>query len=276
MDRQVARLAAGHGERQGRHARRAEGDDRAVFRDDLLVEPDIARQIDIDHEIDALAACLREQARGEIVCLAVENDIGAKAEDGIARRRSTARRGDDARAAPFGELHGVGAHAARRAGNIDGLALDRAGHVHRVIAGHGGNAEAGALDETRPGGQALNEARRQRHIFSRRAEGARPLRVVNPDAIALAETRHASAQRRDHARAVRMGHHARKFRRNLHIGPAFVVGGIDAGRVDPDQDFARGRTRRIHFADLDDLVGRTRFFIPTRAHDVSPCRMRRK
>ena len=69
------------------------------------------------------------------------------------------------------------------------------------------------------------------------------------------------------ARAVGMGNDARKFERP--IGGAFlIVGGVDAGGVQPDEHLTRPSARYFHIADFDYLLGETTFFVPTCQHVI--------
>src|SRR4029079_5984051 len=67
-----------------------------------------------------------------------------------------------------------------------------------------------------------------------------------------------------------MGNDARKFERRA--GGAFlVVGGVDAGGVQPDEHLSRPGAWCFHVADFDDLFGGTTFFVPPCQHVILPC-----
>ena len=79
----------------------------------------------------------------------------------------------------------------------------------------------------------------QRDIFGRGAEGAAvALAVEQPDALAELEPRHAVADLIDDPGAVAVGNHARIFHRAIAAGAAADIGGIDAGRLQPNPDLA--------------------------------------
>ena len=90
----------------------------------------------------------------------------------------------------------------------------------------------------------------ERDIFGRGAEGAAvALAVEEPDPLTDLEPRDAAADLVDDAGAVAVGDHARKFHRAIAAGAAADIGGIDAGGLEPDADFARSGLRRRHLAE---------------------------
>ena len=109
----------------------------------------------------------------------------------------------------------------------------------------------------------------ERDIFGRGAEGAAvALAVEEPDPLTDLKPRHAVADLIDDAGAVAVGDHARIFHRAIAAGAAADIGGIDAGGLEPDADFARSGLRRRHLAEGQDIGRRTRALVPDRLHSV--------
>src|SRR5450756_1224954 len=97
----------------------------------------------------------------------------------------------------------------------------------------------------------------ERDIFSRGAEGAAvALAVIEPDPLAGVKPRHAVADLIDNPGAIAVGNHAGKFYRAIAAGAAADIGGIDAGRFQPDPDFARAGHWRRHLA-INKHIGRS-------------------
>src|ERR1017187_5536662 len=74
------------------------------------------------------------------------------------------------------------------------------------------------------------------------------LSVIEPDPLADAKPRDAVADLVDNAGAVAVGDHAGEFQCAIAAGAAADIGGIDAGGLQPDADFARSGHRRRHLA----------------------------
>ena len=106
-------------------------------------------------------------------------------------------------------------------------------------------------------------------IFGRGAERAAvALAVVEPDPLASAQPCDSSADLIDNAGAVAVGDHARKFHRAIVAGAAPHIGGIDAGGVQADPDFARSGLRGRHLAERQDVARRAGSLVPDRLHNV--------
>ncbi|MEI9982449.1 MAG: hypothetical protein WDN69_04085 [Aliidongia sp.] len=87
----------------------------------------------------------------------------------------------------------------------DGLAVDRAQQMHRLIRRQSRNAEAGAGVEIGIRRQRDSLGGRQHDIFGGGAEGTLPLSVPDPDALADPIGGNAVADLVDHTGAVAMG-----------------------------------------------------------------------
>src|SRR3984957_7239025 len=109
----------------------------------------------------------------------------------------------------------------------------------------------------------------KRNIFGRGAEGpAVALAVEQPDALADAEPRDTFAQLVDDPGAVAVGDHALIFHRAIAAGAAAGIGGIDAGGLQPDPDFAGPGHWRRHVAKAQHTGRGAGSLVPDRLHSV--------
>ena len=101
--------------------------------------------------------------------------------------------------------------------------------------------------------------------------------MKDPDAIALAQIAHAGTDRGNDTGAIGMRDDARKFHFRTCVGTPLVVRGVDAGSMQPHQNFVLARLRPFHLAKGDDVVRRARSFVPAcvhrfwLAHDARAC-----
>ena len=202
----------------------------------------------------------------DVVRLVVDHEVGA----GGARELRLLRRthgGDDARAAPFRELHAIVADRAGAAGDQHGLVLDGTGMKQAHPGGHAGDAERRAFGERDVGGQRRDEIFVERDVFGGGAEGAAvALAVVEPDAIAFLEALRAGADLVDDAGAVAVGDHARVFHRIGRAAAAIGVRRIDAGGFELDAHLALTRGRCRHVAVVEHFARRTCLVVPDCFH----------
>ncbi len=254
-----------------RHGRRAIaicGVDRdaRIDRHQLQRGGEIAAEIDLDDTIDTAACGEAERLLGHVLAFVVDDKIGA---GGPRLRRLGVRThgGDDARAAPFCQLHRVVTDRAGASGDQHRLVRDGAVGEHGAPRGHAGNAERRALCKAEIIGQRCHQLLRQRDIFRSGPEGAAiALAVEQPDALARFEPSHALADLVDDPGAIAVGDYAWVVHRPVAAATATDVGGIDAGRLQPDPDLARSGLRRRHLAVTQDLARGARALVPDRLH----------
>ena len=158
------------------------------------------------------------------------------------------------------------ADAAGAAGDQRGAAGPETRHRDGMGGGHRGDAEAGAFGKARVVGELDRERLRQGDVFRGGAEGALPLAVPGPDALADPARRDAAADRVDDPGRIAVGNDARK---RDFAGASLArlhVGGIDPGGRDPHADLAWAGGGRLDLADPQHVPGGTVRFVIGSAH----------
>ena len=131
----------------------------------------------------------------------------------------------------------------------------------------GRHAQARAFDEAGAIGQRHRERLGHGHVLRAGAVRAAALRVPQPDPLADPALVDPGTDRLDHAGAIAVGNDARIAEGLVApAGAPLGVGGVDAGRVHPDQDLAGAGRRPRHITNADHVARRPGRLVPGSPH----------
>ena len=246
------------------------GSDYSVGLQHRAIELEVRLEGDFHHAVDTRSPRERPDSGGDVVCLAVDHEIGARPARDLLLL-GPAHGSGDARSTPFRELDRRVADRAAAARDEHGLSLDTTVLEKAAVRGHSGDAEAGSGLEAGSLGKRHRILRRDRDVFGGGAESAAALRLVNPHALADPRSRHARPDRVDDAGSVLMRNHARKrhFHASVPAAAQLRVGRIDSGKMQLDSDFARRGLRIGQLAEHEDFRRRPFALVVRRPHAVS-------
>ena len=163
-----------------------------------------------------------------------------------------AGRADHVRAAGLGDLHGEVADAAGRGVDQRPLAGAQVRRVDQRLPGRQGGQRDGAgrhvVHVGRLGGE---RARRADHVLGERAHAER-VRQHAEHLVAGREQGHPQADRLDHAGGL-PAQHERRIAEEPAGRPVLPVGGVQAGRVHPDEDLRGAGLRPVQLDDPQHL-----------------------
>ena len=242
---------------------------RGIHRHQFQGRCDVAAEIDIDHAVDAALPGERHRPGDDVLGLVIDHKIGAGEARLLCLERRTDRR-DHPRAAPFCKLHRIMADRAGAAGDQNRLTRNRSIAEQTTPRGHARDAERSTSRERHIVGQRRHQMLGERYVFRCGAERAAvALPVIKPNPPTDLKPRDTVTDLIDNAGAVAVGDHAGKFHRPVATSATAGIGGVDAGGLQPDPDFARSGHRRRHIAKAQHIRRRAGSLIPDGLHHTA-------
>ena len=234
------------GERRLHHLGRAIGRDAPVGFDHLCIQRDIGPEFDLDDLVDGGTTVGIKHLLRQIGGAIVQHDLCACGFCALGPTGSGS--GDNARPCPGGELHSEIADGARAPLDQQRLPRDITAVEHGVGRGQPGDAKAGGSVKAHVIGQRDGLRLRQGDMGRGSAEGALPLPVPDPDALAHAGLVHTVAHGLDHAGTIAMRDHCLEGGMGHAGAPAsgFHIGGVHPRHGQPHQHLARSGGRGWH------------------------------
>ena len=239
--------------------------------DQLRVDGQVGAQVHLDDAVHALRPDQVAHALHHVL-LGVQDGFLRTCSARVGGLQRVAHRGNNACTRERRKLDGVMGHTTCAALHQNCLSRYRTFGEHRPVSSAGRNPQTGPLQKIRAGRQAHDLFSRQGAILGGGAHGARRVvqrsRVVDPDPGMDKGAVYTIPHRHDYAGAVGMGHNAWEGHGGIAPAGAHLgVRGIDAGRMDPNQHFARSGLWRWKVAQPQYAGCGTGLFVPGSLHD---------